>query len=251
MIVYFSGTGNSRFCAQFLAHALNDTCFDVFSLIRQGIALELTSETPWVFVAPTYGWQLPRIFTDLIQSGWFSGSRQAYFVMTCGSDIGCAWQENQALCEEKGFLYEGTVPVVMPENYIALFRAPGEAEAQAIRSAARPVLEQCAQQIAAGQPFPPLPAGLPNRLKSGPINRLFYRFLIKSKPFYSTDTCISCGKCAQGCPLNNIQLRDGRPVWGNQCTHCMTCICGCPTQAIEYGRSTRRKVRYQCPDFRP
>ena len=59
MIVYFSGTGNSRFCAQFLAHALNDTCFDVFSLIRQGIALELTSEKPWVFVSPTYGWQLP------------------------------------------------------------------------------------------------------------------------------------------------------------------------------------------------
>lgn len=69
MIVYFSGTGNSRFCAQFLAHALNDTCFDVFSLIRQGIALELTSEKPWVFVAPTYGWQLPRIFSDLIKTG--------------------------------------------------------------------------------------------------------------------------------------------------------------------------------------
>ncbi len=251
MIVYFSGTGNSRFCAQFLAHALNDTCFDVFSLIRQGIALELTSEKPWVFVAPTYGWQLPRIFTDLIKTGWFSGSREAYFVMTCGSDIGSAWQENQTLCQEKNFIYRGTAPVVMPENYIAMFRAPGEEEAQAIRSAALPVLEQCAQHIAAGQALPALPAGLPNHLKSGPVNRFFCRFLIKAKPFYSTDACISCGKCVQACPLNNIQLRDGRPVWGDHCTHCMACICGCPTQAIEYGRRSRGKARYQCPDFHP
>ena len=28
---------------------------------------------------------------------------------------------------------------------------------------------------------------------------------------------------------------------------CMACICGCPAEAIEYGKKSRGKPRYQCP----
>ena len=44
--------------------------------------------------------------------------------MTCGSEIGNAARYNQALCRKKGLRHRGTLPVVMPENYIALFDAP-------------------------------------------------------------------------------------------------------------------------------
>ena len=43
-------------------------------------------------------------------------------------------------------------------------------------------------------------------------------------------------------------MQEGRPVWGNRCTHCMACISGCPARAIEYGSATRGKARYQCPE---
>ena len=56
MIVYFTGTGNSRYCAQFLAQQLQEECRDVSSFLRNGVAGEWTSERPWVFVAPTYCW---------------------------------------------------------------------------------------------------------------------------------------------------------------------------------------------------
>ena len=69
-------------------------------------------------------------------------------------------------------------------------------------------------------------------------------------PFRSTSACVGCGKCAAVCVENNIRLRDGRPVWGDRCTHCMACICGCPAGAIEYGRASRGKPRYQCPEYR-
>ena len=53
MIVYFSGTGNSRYCARYLAHQLDDEAVDAFGFIRNGIAAELITGRPRVFVSPT------------------------------------------------------------------------------------------------------------------------------------------------------------------------------------------------------
>ena len=70
---------------------------------------------------------------------------------------------------------------------------------------------------------------------------------MKADAFFATDACTGCGFCVEACPLNNIRLNDGKPVWGKNCTHCMACICGCPTEAIEYGKRSKGKPRYQCP----
>ena len=249
MIVYFTGTGNSRYCAEFLADRLGDVCTDAFRFIREGIAADFTSDKPWVFVSPTYAWQLPRLFVRFIRSGEFSGSRDAYFVMTCGSEAGSPEPANRLLCQDKGLVYRGTSAIVMPENYIAMFGAPEPEEARSIIRAAHPALEAAAAHIRAGQDFPALPAGALDWLKSGLINKAFYRFQIKAKPFTVSDACVACGRCEAHCPLGNILLQNGKPVWGDRCTHCMACICGCPVNAIEYGRISRGKPRYQCPPY--
>lgn len=62
MIVYFTGTGNSRYCAQMLADKLDDEIVDAFHFIRNGIPAELISGKPWIFVAPTYGWAAAAYF---------------------------------------------------------------------------------------------------------------------------------------------------------------------------------------------
>ena len=54
----------------------------------------------------------------------------------------------------------------------------------------------------------------------------------------------SCGICAKVCPLNNITMVDGKPVWGNDCIHWSACINRCPKLAIEYGKKTQGKNRY-------
>lgn len=250
MIVYFTGTGNSRYCAQLLAHRLDDTCIDSTPFIRDGIAAELSSQKPWVFVAPTYSWRLPRVFVSFLESGRFSGSREVYWVMTCGSDIGKSPVYNHALSVRMGLHDHGTLPVVMPENYIALFSTPGPEEAKSILQAARPVMEEGARRIGQGLDFPPVKPRALDGLKSGIVNTLFYRFNVKANPFTVSNACISCGTCETSCPLGNIHLEEGRPVWGATCTHCMACICSCPVEAIEYGTSSRGKPRYQCPPYR-
>lgn len=248
MIVFFTGTGNSRYCARRLAERLGDACTDSFGFIRDGAAAELSSDRPWVFVSPTYAWKLPRVFAEFIRSGRFSGSREAYFVMTCGDGIGGAAAFNRALCGEKGLTYRGTLPVIMPENYIALFSAPEEAEAKRIVRAAGSALERAALCVRDGLDFPARKASAGDRLRSGAVNAAFYRFVIRAKPFTVSDACVGCGLCAERCVLNNIVLREGKPVWGSCCTHCMACICLCPASAIEYGRASAGKPRYRCPE---
>lgn len=249
MIVYFTATGNSRYCAQMLAEKLDDVCLDAFQFIRGGIAAEVASEKPWVFVSPVYSWKISRIFADFIRRSSFSGSRDAYFILTCGSDMGNAAPKNREICREKGLRCRGTFPVVMPENYIAMFDVPDTAQALKIIEAAGPAVERCAAWIRAGEDFPVPKAGVLDHLKSGIVNWAFYRFQVKTKPFTVSDTCIGCGKCAAVCPLGNISMREGKPVWDKCCTHCMACICACPVEAIEYGKVSRGKPRYQCPKY--
>ena len=249
MIIYFSGTGNSRFAAEFLAEKLGDTVFDAGKQIKKGETGTFSSETPLIFVAPIYGWRLPHLFSSYIQSAEFSGNRNAYFVLTCGSDIGDAGKYAEDICKVKELYYQGILEVVMPENYIAMFNAPGYEESVRIVEKAKPVLCSGAECIAARKPFPAPRKRVGDSLKSGIVNELFCKFFVKADPFYAKEGCIECGKCVSACPFNNIQLVDGRPVWGKDCTHCMACICGCPAEVIEYGKKSQGKPRYQCPAF--
>ena len=250
MVVYFSGTGNSRYCAELLAARLDDELTDAFPFIRGGTAADLYSERPWVFVSPTYAWQLPHVFRDFLRSGRLRGSRTAYFVMTCGDEIGNAGAKIRQLCAQKGFVCRGVLSVVMPENYIAMFDVPDAEESARMVAAARPVLETAAGTIRQDRPFPAGRAGAADRLKTGVVNPLFCALFLRSGPFHATDACVGCGKCVQSCPLGNIRLESGKPVWGSRCTHCMACICGCPSTAIEYGRRSRGRRRYQCVRYR-
>ena len=187
MIVYYTGTGNSRYCAQYLAHHLGDELLDASGFIRNGIAADLISGRPWVFVCPTYAWQLPRIFADFIRSGAFQDCTDAWFVMTCGDDIGNAAAYIEPLCREKGLQFRGVLPVIMPENYVAMFEVPAAQESAEILLKARPVLREAVNHIRMNEDFPEVPVDLKGKVKSGKINEVFYKKFVKARDFYATD----------------------------------------------------------------
>lgn len=247
MVLYFSGTGNSEYVAKRLGQALDEEVLNLFEKIRSHDYSKMQSVSPWVVVVPTYAWRIPRIVQAWMERTTLTGNQDIYFVMTCGGSIGNADKYLRKLCVTKKFRYMGCMEVIMPENYIALYSAPPQEEAWNIISRAEGVLEQAIQVIKNCSTFARPVLSLKDRLRSSLENAAFYPMLVHAKKFYATDTCISCGKCVKVCPLENVHLENGRPVWGKNCTHCMACICRCPQEAIEYGAHSQGLRRYVCP----
>ena len=170
--------------------------------------------------------------------------------MTCGGDIGNAQSQIINICNEIDLEYKGVAEVVMPDNYVAMYPVSSEEESENIIKKAIPIIQKCVNVIKEDGVLQHKKIVIADKIKSSVVNPLFYRFMAKSKKFNVTkDKCVSCGKCSNICPLNNIKLIDALPKWGNNCTHCMACISYCPTKAIEYGKISVGKRRYKCKTY--
>ncbi len=246
MILYFTGTGNSRHIAERLADLLGDEVININKRIKTNDNSTIETDERLIVVAPTYAWRMPLIVEEWLSKTSFSGAKSMWFVMDCGGEIGNAPKYNRTVCEGKGLIYKGTFQIVMPENYVAMFDVPNETESRNIVSAADKSVDMAAATIANNDDFPVPRNNAYDKIMSDIVNPIFYRFFVKAKQFDADSRCVGCGKCVELCPLNNITLKDGKPNWGNNCTHCMACICYCPTEAIEYGKKSVGKRRYRC-----
>ena len=132
MFYFFPGTGNSEYAAKRIGKTINDDAVNLFEKIRSRDFSQLHSNRPWVIVVPTYAWRIPRIVQEWLENTKLTGNRSIYFVMTCGGSIGNAGAYLEKLCNAKKLDYCGCMEVVMPENYIAMYSAPAQAEAREI-----------------------------------------------------------------------------------------------------------------------
>lgn len=244
MIFYFSGTGNSKYVAKRIADALGDALVNLNDRIKASDTSSVETGERVIIVTPTYAWRIPRVVRDWLRKTELRGAKQVWFVMTCGSEIGNADKYNHEFCTEKSVAGMGTAQIVMPENYIAMFSAPQADKARQIVAQAEPSIDRAIAAIQRNQPFAPTRNNLYDRFMSGPVNPIFYKCFVKANAFTVSSACIGCGQCAKRCPMNNVTLKDGKPVWGKACTHCMACICYCPVSAIEYGKKSVGQPRY-------
>ena len=124
MILYFSGTGNSKYVAQRIADALGDALVNLNDRIKSCDTSPVETGERVIIVTPTYAWRIPRVVCDWLRKTELRSAKRSWFVMTCGSEIGNADKYNRELCAEKAISCMGTAQIVMPENYIAMFSAP-------------------------------------------------------------------------------------------------------------------------------
>ena len=248
MVFYFSGTGNSRFVAERIAKAIGARPADITGYAKNKEIPAFIDESLFVFVCPSYMSATARSMTDFITLANFPQDAKAYFVVTCASSMGISPRVSMELCAGKGLKYMGAAQVVMPQNYIALFRTKDKIVNGRIISEALPVIDKIAETIRNGEELKSRKVSSFEYKVTKWVRDIYYKDFMKTKKFRVTDKCVSCRKCEKICPLSNITMKDNRPFWGTNCTHCMACINQCPKDAIEYGRGSVGKPRYKGPE---
>lgn len=254
MIFYFSGTGNSRWIADELSRELSDK--RIISIGSATTNSEFRYEIHsgerigWVF--PIYSWGMPPIVTEFIRkvqlidySGNFS-----YMCCSCGDDIALTAECWRNELSKRGFTADVAYSVTMPNNYILLAgfdTDPKDVETAKLDNAPKRIADIVSQIIAENR-TDSITKGRFAWIKSKVINPIFNKQTIRSSRFsVNTESCINCGKCANNCPVNNINMVNGTPQWSDNCTQCLGCIHICPTRATNYGTITIKRGRYYHP----
>ena len=248
MVLYFTGSGNSRYAASIISGICGDELISMNYIMRQRIEnpyiaqYSFESKQPFVVVCPTHCWRVPRAVEQFLRDSRFVGNNKMYFFLTCGSSTGAAAEHAEELCSELGLEFMGLSSVVMPENYLAMFKVPSYDDAQGIIRAAHSKIESCARLILTEKQIVDSNKG---NVHTSKLNGLFYRVFVKDKLFGANANCNECGICEKICPMVNIRIGEkGKPQWRGNCIHCMACINSCPKEAIEYGKISHGKRRY-------
>ena len=147
MVLYFSGTGNSRYLARRIAEGLEMPLYDLNACIKAGNTAPVQTGRDVVLVTPTYAWRIPWVVSEWLGKTTLTGAERIWFVMDCGSEIGNAAGYNRQLAAQKHLRYMGTAQIIMPENYIAMFNAPQKEQARSIVKQAEPALQKVLAQL--------------------------------------------------------------------------------------------------------
>lgn len=251
MILYFSGTGNSKFVAAALADILDDELVSLNQILKENKKKQFYSHKPFVVVTPVYAWRIPIVVTELLENAIFTGNKKLYFLATMGGQSANCAQYCKKICSKNKMQFMGFGSILMPNNYVALSPMPDKTTIKNLINNALPLISSYASSIKKEALITKSKNDttyIPSFL-SGPVNILFRKFMVSSKKFIVSKDCISCGKCAQVCSLNNINMSSGKPEFKNNCINCYACIHNCPKAAINIKGKTETHGRYLCPDY--
>ncbi len=251
MIFYFSGTGNTKWVAEQIAHTIGEALLFIPDLIRNHqYSFTLKKGERIGFCFPTHGWQPPRIVREYLQLLNIRGTEEAYCwaLTTCGDNTGETMTILNKELAKIGLKAESVFSVIMPESYVCLpfmYTDPEDKEKQKIASAKvqlghiTEIIQSCKRGIKE------LERGATPLLYSYVIGAYFNKRMVTDKKFtVDNDICIQCGKCEKVCPVDNI--KGTPPIWmhNGRCTSCLACYHYCPVHAINFGKITRKRGQY-------
>jgi NAD-dependent dihydropyrimidine dehydrogenase PreA subunit len=263
MILFFSGTGNTDYVARYIAAGLTDQNIRTeVQSIEQMPADRVSDFDLLVLGFPVYACEAPRLFLEYIEHLEAGAQRGVFVYCTKGAFSGNAVTKVLRRMEQRGYVSFGGASVGMPGSDALSFVGQNSWMARAARNkdydhlkqadALRTRVMDAIQQLAAGRPTGQL-RNAPKARLTGIILGWFvyklYQWLERRlrQHFWVDDRCSVCGYCVDICPTGNIRIVAEHPNFGNRCQLCLRCIHRCPQQAIQIGKHTVGKFRWQGP----
>ena len=249
-IYYFTGTGNSLKAARDVAQGLGNTeLISIGKAVKNGIDISKADRVGIVF--PVYVWGAPIIVVNFIKM--LQASDKYFFsVVTYGGMPGGTTNQVKNLLKTQGIQLSAGFGIKMPGNYTPLYGAKSEETCKKLFDKEKGKIENIVKFVKDGKEgvfensfF------LISWLCSGLIYNLGIANMHKAdKEYWVKDNCTKCGICEKICPVKNINLVDGKPVWNHKCEQCLACLQWCPVEAIQFGKKTETKKRYRHPEVK-
>ena len=242
-IYWFSGTGNSLYVAKKLAEAIKDS---ELVPISGGIPAEAVGgeNSKIGFVFPSYYGELPRIVRGFAEKLDILPGTDIFTIVTMGAFGQGSVKAMDELLVKRGLSLRYGVGVRINGNYIlnydpAIFGAKSDSRINSKLNKADRRIQRIAEDISSGK----------RQIKTNPITaKTLYKDIASLDSGFKTDErCTGCGLCEKVCPVGNIKLADGKPVWQHHCEHCVACISWCTMSAINYRDATEKRMRYRNP----
>ncbi len=233
--LYFSGTGNTRYCTELLVRAL-DPAARCAAIETEEAARALGRDDTFVVAYPIYFSNLPKLVRDFLEqhAGEFRGKR-VFLLATMGLFSGDGAGCGARVLRAAGAEIIGGLHVKMPDcigDEKALKKTPEQNRALVAR--ARQKLMAAAERIQRGD-APQEGLGLGAHAAGLLGQRLWFYGKTRhysDKLKIDDARCVGCGSCVSQCPMQNLSLRAGKAVAGRRCTMCYRCISNCPRQAV-------------------
>lgn len=241
MIFYFSATGNSKFTAEKIAERTGTETVSITDCLKNN-RFDFESNEIVGFVTPTYSWGLPVTVVDFISRlNLKSNNPYVFTVATCGTLTGGTSRMLRNLLKEKGITVTAQFYVRMPDTWTPVFDLSDKEKVRKINDKAGIKIFKIANQVH-------------RRIRGNrdygrmPFADLFYKDyeeMRKTDRLSVNDNCIGCGLCEKLCPVEAIEIRNGKPVWiKEKCAMCLGCLHHCPEFAIQRGAKTALHGQY-------
>jgi ferredoxin len=247
-LYYFSGTGNAKSAAHWMAEdvrskGLKVTVLDIATIKNEDISVP-EKDSLVGFFFPTHGFNAPPIVLSFL-ARFPRGNNRVFWANTrAGMKLfrlhtpgisGIAQLLPALLFFLKGYITVGWRPLDMPSNWISIHPALRKKAVEFIFKRCRKTVSKFCDKVLSGKTVCRGLLDLPLDLAISPISILYYFFgrFFLAKTFVATGDCDHCGLCLERCPVGAIKEYNDRLYWKFTCESCMQCMNHCHKNAIE------------------
>lgn len=249
IIYYFSGTGNAKNTAFWIADELEkkEIKCEVHHIAKiKSSKIAIPNENTLIgFISPTHGFHFPEIMRKFIRRFPKVKNCSAFVVNTrAGLRIGKVFIPglsgvlhywSSIILQLKGFRVIGLQAVDLPSNWLSLHPAVRKKGIELIYLHIEPKVRSFATKIIDGKKSYRALYDIIQDIIVAPIAVLYILFgrYFFAKSFIASSNCDICGLCKTNCPVQAIKQVDNRMFWTIKCESCMKCMSMCPQKAIE------------------